>query len=59
MFKLLNKIQFPPEKNRMNNGQFDGIQQGWREDGDLKFNFTYIDGKRYGFLGTTLCVPTD
>ena len=47
------------QRNRINNGQFDGIQQGWREDGDLKFNFTYIDGKRYGFLGTTLCVPTD
>ena len=46
-------------KNRMKNGQLSGIQKGWRVDGDLKFNFTYIDGKRYGFLGATLCVPTE
>ena len=44
---------------KIKNGQLNGIQKGWREDGDLKFNFTYIDGKRYGFLGTTLCVPTE
>ncbi len=37
-------------------GRQNGLQQGWREDGKLQFKYTYTNGKRYGFMGASLCM---
>jgi len=40
-------------------GKQQGDQIGWKENGDLRFKYTYINGKRYGFMGSALCQPPE
>jgi len=40
-------------------GKQQGDQIGWKENGDLRFKYTYVNGKRYGFMGSTLCQPPE
>ena len=40
-------------------GKQQGEQIGWKENGDLRFKYTYVNGKRYGFMGSTLCQPPE
>ena len=40
-------------------GKQQGDQIGWKENGDLRFKYTYLNGKRYGFMGSTLCQPPE
>ena len=42
-------------KMELNQRRQEGDQVGWKENGDLRFKYTYINGKRYGFMGTSLC----
>lgn len=38
-------------------GKEKGYQKGWRNNGDLRYNYQIIKNKRYGFLGSKICVP--
>ena len=38
-------------------GKENGLQKGWRVNGDLKYNYQIIKNKRYGFMGSKVCVP--
>ena len=40
-------------------GKQQGEQIGWKENGDLRFKYTYVNGKRYGFMGSALCQPPE
>ena len=40
---------------KFNQGRQEGEQIGWKENGDLRFKYTYVNGKRYGFMGASLC----
>ena len=40
-------------------GKQQGEQIGWKENGDLRFKYTYVNGKRYGFMGSVLCQPPE
>ena len=40
-------------------GKQQGDQIGWKENGDLRFKYTYLNGKRYGFMGSALCQPPE
>ena len=40
-------------------GKQQGDQIGWKENGDLRFKYTYLNGKRYGFMGSVLCQPPE
>ena len=40
-------------------GKQQGDQIGWKENGDLRFKYTYVNGKRYGFMGSVLCQPPE
>ena len=40
-------------------GKQQGDQIGWNENGDLRFKYTYLNGKRYGFMGSVLCQPPE
>ena len=37
------------------NGQEEGIQKMWYENGKIRANYVIIKGKRYGLLGTKNC----
>jgi len=37
------------------NGQEDGVQKLWYENGKIRANYVIINGKRYGLLGTKNC----
>ena len=38
-------------------GKENGLQMGWRYSGDLKYNYQIINNKRYGYMGSKICVP--
>ena len=40
-------------------GKQQGEQIGWKENGDLRFKYTYVNGKRYGYMGAALCQPPE
>ena len=40
-------------------GKQQGDQIGWKENGDLRFKYTYVNGKRYGIMGSKLCQPPE
>ena len=40
-------------------GKQQGEQIGWKENGDLRFKYNYVNGKRYGFMGSALCQPPE
>ena len=40
-------------------GKQQGEQIGWMENGDLRFKYTYVNGKRYGYMGAALCQPPE
>ena len=40
-------------------GKEDGLQMGWRFSGDLKHNYQIVNNKRYGYMGSKICVPID
>ena len=44
---------------RFQAGKQQGEQIGWKENGDLRFKYTYVNGKRYGFMGSALCQPPE
>lgn len=37
------------------NGQEEGVQKMWYENGKLRANYVIVQGKRYGLLGTKNC----
>lgn len=45
----------PARVMQFENGRQSGRQIGWKENGDLRFKYSYRDGKRYGFMGSALC----
>ena len=38
-------------------GRESGEQKGWRENGDLRYNYQIVNNKRYGYMGSKVCVP--
>jgi len=43
--------------SKYDQGRESGRQKGWRENGDLRYNYTIINNKRYGYMGSKICVP--
>ncbi len=46
-------------RQKFTNGHENGLQQGWHEDGSPAFVYAYMDGRRYGVLGSKPCYSTN
>lgn len=47
----------PYERRRYTHGHEDGLQQAWTESGDLYINYEAKDGRHFGLVNSTPCVP--
>lgn len=49
----------PYEVRHFYNGQEEGLQQVWTEDGTLFINYEMRNGRRYGFINARPCRPVE
>jgi antitoxin component YwqK of YwqJK toxin-antitoxin module len=47
----------PYELRHFDRGRESGLQQSWEEDGTLFLNYEMRNGRRYGFVNASPCVP--
>ena len=47
----------PADHRHFYNGQEQGMQQAWTEDGQLYVNYEMRNGRRYGFINARPCSP--
>lgn len=40
-------------------GREEGVQQSWTEAGELYLNYEVRNGRRYGFINATPCLPVE
>jgi antitoxin component YwqK of YwqJK toxin-antitoxin module len=51
-----NDVGFMVKELNYKNGHEDGRQQWWYDNGKIKANYTIVNGRRFGLLGTKNCV---
>ena len=49
----------PYELRHFASGRESGLQQSWDDAGQLYLNYEVRDGRRYGFINSTPCLPAD
>jgi hypothetical protein len=49
----------PYELRHFERGREAGVQQSWNEDGSLYLNYEVRNGRRYGLINATPCLPAD
>ena len=47
------------ELRHFDQGRESGMQQSWEKDGTLFLNYEVRNGRRYGFVNATPCVPAE
>ncbi len=49
----------PYELRHFDHGREVGVQQSWNDDGTLFLNYEVRDGRRYGFVNSSPCLPVN